>query len=581
MMRDGKETTMAKKKKARSIYSSYGYDIVDGVKQYGKYEFSKDGKSTEFIGYGYYIGIEKVLEDIDGGCPILTLGYITTYGASNSVNVLRELIGQKKQLQALLLKCNADAYDASLSTLMNCLRVSEHTASRGQCFHRTGWVVENVDTDDEYLAFKGDYLVSNSSQKQQIEYVGAYDIGGSGTYDEWKHMVAEWVLGRPVLEIAVLIGLSPIISSEWGARNLIFHFVGDSGFGKTTSAILALSTVGCPDPAETARYVGADGNPKRSLLSSWKGTSNALTGKLAGLNGVLMVYDELSKLDDYRLLTSAIYTFSDGADKDRMLSPTEMQSTNIIRTNILSIGEESLLEKANNHNSGLNVRVCEISTEFTESAKHAEAITAGCYANYGHAGTIFAEYIVNNMTHSGVANLRDTNLTEYTNALINAGCQSKTVRRLAEFGAILLTVADIAEEALGIKFSRDDIIKFLVDQQTNNEANSDIGTRAYNALQGYVNTHIANFITDDSSEWKKSIPCYGKITYPASGGMEVAINATDFPTIMQTLKFNNADLILKKFKASGYLDYEQGKNYRKRQITKSGGTVRVNVVKFP
>lgn len=567
------------KKKVRSIYDSYGYAVVNGTKQYGRYESDGDEDEPVFVGYGNYIGVESVLTDIDGGSPILTLAYITTENGKGSVNITRELLGQKKQLQALLLKCNADAYDASISTLMNCLYVSERKASRGQCFHRTGWIVEDVGTEGESLSFKGYSLVSNTPG-EEIAYVGSYDLTSKGTFDAWLDILEEWVMGRPQLEIAVLIGLSPIISSEWGARNLVFHFMGDSGSGKTTSAMLALSTVGCPNPSETAKYLGADGKPLRSLLSSWKSTSNALTAKLDGLDGTLMVYDELSKIEDINVIGSVIYTLSDGADKDRMMNSTEMQSTSLIKTNILSVGEESLLEKSSNQNSGLNVRVCEISTTFTYSAKQAEAINAGCSANYGHAAMMFAQYIVDNMTYAEVAELREKNLTEYTEALEDAGCPSPTIRRLAEFGAILLTVADIADEALGIEFSRDDIVEFLVDQQVNADSNSDIGARAHEALRGYVNSNIANFITDNSNEWKKSIPCLGKVVYIPNGGMEVNINASEFPGIMKKLGFNNSGLILKKFKAAGNLDYEQGKTYRKRQITKAGGTVRVNVVKF-
>lgn len=568
-------------KKTRSAYAAYGYDIVDGVKQYGRVEPTKDGKDVEFVGYGNYIGVEHALTDIDGGCPIQTLGYITIYGESKSVNILRDMLGQKKQLQTLLLKCNADVYDAGLSILMNCLRLSERKAKRGECFHRTGWVIENVGTKDERMAFKGNSLTNSSSEAPPITYVGPYDLGSKGTFEDWKTMVTEYVIGEPQIEIAILIGLSPIISSEWGARNLIFHFMGDSGGGKTTSAKLAISTTGCPNPQETAKYVGADGKPLRSLLSSWKGTSNALTGKLDGLDGTLMVYDELSKVEDAEVLKSTIYTLSDGSDKDRLMNSTEMQTTTYIRTNILSVGEESLLEKASTQNSGINVRVCEISTLFTDSPERAEAIEAGCCANYGHAGIMFAQYIVDNMTYSEVADLREENLIEYTDALTNAGCKSPTIRRLAEFGAILLTVADIAEEALDLTFSRDKIVEFLVDQQVNADSNLDIGTRAHNALRGFINSNIANFITDGSDEWKKSITCYGKIYYSPNGSMEANIIADEFPKIMGRLHFDNPSLILKEFKKAGLLDYEAGKNYRKRQITKAGGVVFVNVVKFP
>ena len=227
------------------------------------------------------------------------------------------------------------------------------------------------------------------------------------------------------------------------------------------------------------------------------------------------------------------------------------------------------------------MRVCEINTEFTENREQADAIIAGCYQHYGHAGTKFAQYIVDNMPHSEVAALRQKKLEEYAAALAAAGCQSKTLHRLAEFGAILLTVADIAEKALGITFACNDITDFLVGQQINAAANTDIGVRAHNALRGFVNANIGSFITNGADVWTKNIPCLGKIEYPSGGGMEVNIIASEFPKIMKQLSFSNPGLILKKFKSAGLLIHEDKKNYRKRRVTKAGDAVAVNVIIFP
>ena len=572
---------MAKKKSVRNIYDSYGYGIVNGIEQYGRFEPAENDEPDERAGYGRYIAIEGVYKDIDGGSPILTIGFYTLEGTRESITMRRETISKKKDVQSILLKANADAYDSSLPVLMNCLRVSEDTAKRGQCYHRTGWIVEKPGTEEETAYFKTSSLVARSDMDEQAEYVGQYDLIPKGTFSAWKSMVEDWVLGNAALEVAILIGLSPIISCEWGSRNLIFHLMGDSGTGKTSTAILALSTVGCPNQAETAKFFGADGKPMRSLMSSWKGTSNALLGKLDGLDGTLMVFDELSKVETSDILTSTIYALSDGADKDRMLSPAEMQRTNVIRTNILSVGEESLLEKAKNKNSGLNVCVCEISTDFTNSSAQAEAIVAACYENYGHVGPLFAQHIVENLSYAEVAEIRQEKLTLYSNALIAAGCQSKTIRRLAEFGAILLTVAEIAEAALDITFAQSDIIDFLVDQQISTDTNTDIGIRAHNALRGFINSNVGSFITNGSTVWAKAGTCLGKIEHPSDSPMEVSFVASEFPKIMERLGFNNPNLVLQRFKALGYLKYEAGKNYRKRQITKAGGTVHVNVVIFP
>lgn len=565
----------------RSIYDSFGYEQVNGEWCYGKYEYNSTTKATEFVRYGRYIAIQEVDVDLDGGSPVLSIYYDTLDGLSNCVKVKKELLGKKRELQDVLLKSDADALDTSLTVLMYCLHVSEEQAARGYCYRRTGWLIKALE-GSKILSFKGPYLVSDEPDDAQTKYVGKYDLTTKGTYEGWHKMLVNHVMGHVALEIAVLISLSAIISSEWGARNLVFHFMGDSSTGKTSSAILAVSALGCPEPKQSLAHMGADGKPLRTLLSSWKGTANAWTAKLDGLDGTLMVFDELSKVDDAKGLASAIYTFSDGADKDRMYGPDDLLTTNVIRTNILSIGEESLLQKTTNQNSGLNVRVCEISTDFTESSQHAESIVASCKEHYGHAAPRFVKHLIDNYTYEDIAALRNESLDCYEQALVSAGYAEKNVRRLAEFGAILLTVAEIADGAFGVQFSREKIIDFLVDQQMSSGANVDIGTRAHMALRGFVNTHIANFITDDSDIWGKSIPCYGKIEkHKGTGVTTVSVPVSEFPKIMEQLHFNNSDLVIKRMKENDMLLYEKGKTYRKRIITKAAGVVRVYVIKLP
>lgn len=563
-------------KKSRSVYDGYGYEKIGNKYYYGKYEYDAASKSYVFVKYGRYIAIERVSVDMDGGSPILTIVYETLDGEAKSICIEKSLLSKKRELQSLLLQCDADAHDGGMKALLHCLHTSEESALRGRCYHRTGWF------PGEKLAFKGKTLIDGTPSGAAAEYAGSYDLATKGTFSAWKDMIEKEVIGNAPLEVAVLVGLSPIISSRWGSRNLIIHFMGDSGTGKTTSAILALSTVGCPNPAETAKNVGVDGKPLRTLMSSWKGTANALIGKLDGLDGTLMVFDELSKIEDDRVLTSTIYALSDGADKDRMSSPTELQKTNQVRTNILSLGEESLLERAKSKNSGINVRVCEISTEFTSSAEHAERIVTACYTNYGHAGSELVGYIVENLNHDSVAKLRERNLDEYEAALVGGGCKSKTPRRLAEFGAVLLTVADIATKALKLNFSRQSIIDFLVDQQVNSDSNTEIGLRAHAALKGFVTRNAANFVIGECKTWNKNIPCYGKIELNRSGAMcEVAIEVSQFKQIMNQLDFSNPSLVIQQLKNNGLLNYEARKNYRKRTIISDVGVVRVYAIKFP
>lgn len=227
-------------KKSRSVYDSFGYEQINGNWYYGKTEYDASSKSYEFVKYGRYIAIERVSIDMDGGSPILTIVYETLDGETKSICVEKSLLSKKRELQSILLQCDADAHDGGMKALLHCLHTSEESATRGKCYHRTGWL------PGEKLAFKGRTLIGGTPSGASVEYAGSYDLAMKGTFAAWKDMVEQEVLGNAPLELAILVGLSPIISSRWGARNLIIHFMGDSGTGKTTSAILALSTIGCP-----------------------------------------------------------------------------------------------------------------------------------------------------------------------------------------------------------------------------------------------------------------------------------------------------------------------------------------------
>jgi len=564
--------------KNKKFASPYGYRNIDGVEYYGREEYDPAAKRSSFVRYGRYIAIKNIAECENGNSVTVTIEFDNLSGKRRCIDIDRSLLGKPGELQMLLLSKGADAYAHGMPVLLKCLRESERNIAFVANIHeKTGWVDENADE----FAFRASTLISKDG-KSTSTYGGIYDISSKGSFETWKEMVLRVVLGWIPLEIAVLIGLSPIISSLCGARNLIFHFCGDSSKGKTSAAILTVSVAGCPNPMETAKKRNAKDQSLRPLLSSWNGTTNALVKKLQGLDGTITVFDELSKLQDVKGLANIIYSISDGGDKDRLASLDSLQAVDSFRTNILSVGEESLLDKAENGNTGLRMRVCEIQTDFTKSAKQAEEIVTCCYENYGFAAPMFAKYVVENMTKDAVCMLYTKNLDAYEAALIAAGDTSNSTRRLAEFGAILLTTAEIAEKALGIPFSVTEIQRFLIDQQASDTRNQDIGIRAHTALWEYINANIAHFVVGNATDWTKSVECYGRIENCKSGtGKEVAFIKRNFCDIMKELGFNNASLIIKKFKSLGLLSYEAGKNDRKRMITKQADQTRVYVVIFP
>ena len=78
---------MAKNKKNCSVYDSFGYELQNGYEQYGRYETVGDGEDPVFVGYGHYIAIEMVSNDLDDDTPILTVAYETLESERKNIHI--------------------------------------------------------------------------------------------------------------------------------------------------------------------------------------------------------------------------------------------------------------------------------------------------------------------------------------------------------------------------------------------------------------------------------------------------------------------------------------------------------------
>ena len=116
----------------------------------------------------------------------------------------------------------------------------------------------------------------------------AYDLTPKGTFDNWFNMYLEEVKGSLLLELAVVFGISALVTSFLKHKHdvefagIIFSFTGQSSTGKSTAAALAVSVAGNP----------TKGN--ETLFRSWNATRNALEGYLSNNFGIPIVFDELS-----------------------------------------------------------------------------------------------------------------------------------------------------------------------------------------------------------------------------------------------------------------------------------------------
>ena len=321
----------------------------------------------------------------------------------------------------------------------NIMYLRESTAPVRYIHSGIGW--------DEY---KGNRIFkAYSAVGWKSAYNGKFDIKPTGSFEEWKNTIVEYVLPQVTLQLITILGLSSVtmgfLQDEMDG-SIFVHIYGKSSKGKTTAGMAAISTAGNPNIVA-----------KNTLFADYGDTSNYLISMLSGNHGFPIVFDELSKAQT-KNLSEFVYNVCNGKDKGRLKSNSEQRETKTWCSSILSLGESSLLARCNN-NAGLLVRVLEICPdEITASAEQAEALKDGIIHNYGFANTILAEFCLQHPQRiSKVFNKyreifkRDISLT---NELVN---------RLSKKLAVIMTTAHFAKIALNINFNTKAIKKMLIE----------------------------------------------------------------------------------------------------------------------
>ena len=194
----------------------------------------------------------------------------------------------------------------------------------------------------------------------------AYLLEPKGTFKDWLNMYMNEVKGHLLLELAVIFGISALVTAflkhkhEVEFAGIIFSFTGQSSTGKSTAAALAVSVAGNP----------TKGN--KTLFRSWNGTRNALEGYLSNNYGIPMVFDELSSAT-FKDTTGLLYSIAEGQGRQRSNVHGEVKTPKNWGTSVISTSEYSIFTDSA-QNDGLRVRTIEINEQFTTNATNADNI---------------------------------------------------------------------------------------------------------------------------------------------------------------------------------------------------------------
>lgn len=555
-------------------------DLYGGY--YGKYRYDAKNKTYVFDPLGKQVTIDEIVDNIETNDTFLMLSFRHRDGRIKRVTVSHKLIGDPAII-AELSAVGADVTKEHANVFIDSLRLQEEdieTSGRGirREYSHLGWKEFDV-TDDDGNVVGREYCYRASEMIGHLTatYTGDYFVTPVGSWETWKQMVLDEVLGHPLLEVLLLAGLvavvNGLISPSTNGENPITHIFGPSSTGKSTLGKLICSVSGAAfsgHPTITCR----NGTQKsvKSLYRSWGGTETAIIGGFAGNCGAAVVMNELGKLPNTVNLSSILYCISEAGDKERGNEQYKVAQTEAYYTSIVSIGEFSILDKVGTKDEGLRNRILEIGVDkFTDDAAHSRRINDVCMKNSGHAAPMMAEHIINAGGLPYVLDIYDG----YVKTLPVQMPDTPTRDRFVEkFVALFLTTAEIARTALGIPFDLNSIIDWFYQYELENAELRNTSKDSYRDVVEECHIHKSNFYWGDNVPRVEAWGAIQSFNYkPVNGKLlveEILIRRKALERILREQKYNNMKNCLKEWEKAGYLSRDKDKPIRSRKVEPNG-----------
>ncbi len=339
---------------------------------------------------------------------------------------------------------------------------------------RLGWIGQtdfSPYVDD--LIFDGD-----------VSYKHLYDaVSEKGSAEKWIQFVRDIrAEGNIPTKIVLAAAFASILVEPCNCSCFFVHLWNGSGNGKTVALMLAASVWANPKIGE--------------YITTFNSTAVGQELMAGFVNSLPLIMDELQiQNGDRRDFDKTIYKLSEGTGRDRGAKTGGLQRKATWRNCILTSGE-SPITSAHSGSGAVN-RIVEINTEGTKFFANAKKTADFLMGNYGHAGKIFVEKL---MEEPDLMELAKKMQGDFFERLSGKDITEKQI-----MAASLILTADalidmlIFEDGNGLKI--DEMTQFL---STHGEVSSD--TRAYEWLLDWLAQNNKKFEgKDDLPEvWGKT-----------------------------------------------------------------------------
>jgi hypothetical protein len=390
----------------------------------------------------------------------------------------------KDRLREDLAKQGVAAGDAQVKNLLNYLITSVknlQVTNKAEIMRtQFGWVDKNakIIIGDREITKDGSFYSPPSTSTSDVIDM----MKPTGSLEKWKEVFNMY--SRPGLEphaFAALTAFGSLLLKFTGLSGAIINVIyPKSGSGKSTTLYMCNSVIGHP----------------KTLASMWKDTYNAKMHRLGVLNNLANTIDEITNTGPTEFSDLA-YSISQGRGKNRMKAMSNEMRINFTSWQgiTLTSANASFYEKlglAKDSPDGESMRLFEYRIEPTNvigTAEGKQMFDQQLFENYGHAGDIYAQWLVNNLEEA-IATLRQVQ------AKIDADVQFTARERFWSALAACNITGGLIAKKLGLHdYDMKAIYNWLkVQLGSMREELSPPTTESTNILGDFINSHINNVV---------------------------------------------------------------------------------------
>lgn len=425
-----------------------------------------------------YIRIKKKLITLETGEIKVCLEYFNGFEITERI-IERDTFSRLDAKK--LLNYGITFIESSFNNFQGYLIMSDKKAPIEFVHTSLGWG-ENNGTP----IFKSYKLLISKEVSFKSEYSGPFDVKPHGSEEKWFEMVKQDVLPSVPLTFCLLLGFAAPVQSYLSERHdlgtLVFSLCNESSKGKTTSAMLAVSTFSNP-------VLG------KGTMRSFFDTQNFLMSFLSTGGCLPVAFDEAASFSNSDF-DKLFYLIAGGEEKGRLNSNSEMKPQRSWKTIAIITSEFPTTQESSP--TGIKARCFSLSDPLTNSAEQADRIKKTVTENYGFAGNSFISWLLKNKMDVLEADYLKCKNILYLTLKDSAEADRPLAKRIVSKFAVILLTADYVSQCFSLEIDKNELIEYLLVLEKCNSDTADPAAMLVDMFLQDVSRNYSKYLSADN-----------------------------------------------------------------------------------